>query len=307
MGKTVILFQVVSDPTNRLRSKTLTPFEHFVAGGIAGAVAKTVIAPGDRVKILYQTNSQRAFTWQGVWRTATTIYLNTGLVGLWRGHTATLMQQVPKAATTYTTFDLYRGFIRQASVVDEVTGRFVAGALAGATGTCLTYPLDLMRARMAAHWDMTPRYPNYFTAFETVLKEEGFCGLFKGARPTLLGIMPYAGLSFMAYETLKSRWVLPLEAGSSGLVSTGARLTSGALAGLFAQSATYPLDIIRRRMQVHPTLYRNEWHALQSIYHSEGIVKGLFKGLSMNWLKGPVAVGVSYTVNDFIKSRLGAR
>ncbi|CAK0882428.1 unnamed protein product [Prorocentrum cordatum] len=154
---------VVSDPTGRLtcKVKELTPFEHLVSGGTAGAVAKTVVAPAERVKILYQTNSQRAFRWTGVLRTGLKIYQNTGMIGLWRGHTATLIQQVPKSATTYATFDFYRRWIYGLEAVDKVTARFAAGALAGATSTTLTYPLDLMRARMAAHWDMSPRYPNY--------------------------------------------------------------------------------------------------------------------------------------------------
>jgi solute carrier family 25 protein 42 len=299
---------VVRDPTSRLKSKHLTPFEHLLAGGVAGGIAKTVVAPADRVKILYQTNAQRAFTWVGVLRSARTIYTNTGFLGLWRGHGATLMQQVPKSATTYVTFDAYRQIIQQADVVDNISARFMAGAMAGATATTFTYPLDLMRAQMAAHWDMEPRYPNYFKAFENIVKDEGALSLFKGLRPTLLGIMPYAGLSFTVYETLKAKWVIPMEAEqSSNALSTGARLTSGALAGLIAQTATYPLDIIRRRMQVHPSgLYKNEWHALQTIWRQEGIVGGLFKGVSMNWVKGPVAVGVSFTVNDLVKSWLGS-
>mmetsp|Transcript_59897 Transcript_59897/g.131272 ORF Transcript_59897/g.131272 Transcript_59897/m.131272 type:complete len:160 (+) Transcript_59897:1-480(+) len=155
-----------------------------------------------------------------------------------------------------------------------------------------------MRARMAAHWDMTPRYPNYFAAFERVLKEEGISSLYKGIRPTLLGIMPYAGLSFMAYETLKA------QIAEDGDLGVHQRLLCGACAGIFAQSTTYPLDIIRRRMQVHPGLYRNELHAMREIYHTEGLVRGLFKGVSMNWIKGPIAVGVSFTVNDVLKKHL---
>jgi len=289
--------EVVRDPGKAL--KKLTPIEHLMTGGAAGAVAKTVIAPADRVKILYQTNNERPFSWLGVRRTFLTIYKNTGVTGLWRGHCATLMQIIPKSATTYTTFDRYRQWISVSTTLDNVSIRFLAGACAGATACSLTYPLDMMRARMAAHWDMTPRYPNYFAAFERVLKEEGIASLYKGIRPTLLGIMPYAGLSFMAYETLKAQI-----ADLNGDLGVHQRLLCGACAGIFAQTTTYPLDIIRRRMQVHPDLYRNELHAMREIYGSEGLIRGLFKGVSMNWIKGPIAVGVSFTVNDVLKKHL---
>merc|ERR1712039_1106024 len=105
----------------------------------------------------------------------------------------------------------------------------------------------------------------------------------------------------MAFGTLKGQLVLRLGLTSSQELPTGPRLAAGAAAGLFAQTMTYPLDIIRRRMQVH-SVYRNEWHALRTIYTNEGLVRGLFKGVSMNWLKGPIAVGVSFTVNDLLKS-----
>jgi len=283
-----------------------SPFDILISGGMAGACAKTAIAPAERVKILYQTNSERAFTWRRVWRTFQTIYRNTGAVGLWRGHCATLMRVIPYSATTFMTFDRYCLHLTSLDL-DSVTIRFLGGALAGATATTLTYPLDLMRARMAAHWDLSPRYPNYFAAFELAIKEEGFLALFKGLRPTLLGIMPYAGLSFTVYETLKAQFVHRLGLQSVSELSTPTRLGSGAFAGLVAQTATYPLDTVRRRMQVHPGVYCNELHALRAIYTAEGLIKGLFKGVSMNWLKGPVAVGVSFTVNDLVKSWLCGR
>merc|ERR1711869_10900 len=108
----------------------------------------------------------------------------------------------------------------------------------------------------------------------------------------------------MTYETLKVQVAYLLDVDSPEALSTGIRLASGAFAGVCAQSATYPLDIIRRRMQVHPDLYLHELHALNSISSAEGL-RGLFKGVTMNWVKGPVAVGVSFAVNDLLKSRLG--
>ena len=135
-------------------------------------------------------------------------------------------------------------------------------------------------------------------------------------RPTLLGIVPYAGLSFMTFETLKSRIRHRNRNDHSssesknknngddkdkGDIPIGLRLLAGGTAGLVAQSATYPLDIVRRRMQVGVP-YAGIRHAFQEIVKHEGFIQGMYKGLVMNWFKGPVAVGVSFVTNDLVKN-----
>jgi hypothetical protein len=80
------------------------------------------------------------------------------------------------------------------------------------------------------------------------------------------------------------------------------RLGAGAIAGLVAQSATYPLDVVRRRMQVQQQaegkttlLYRGVVQTIQLIWRTEGAT-GLYKGLTMNWIK------VSLTFSSSIKA-----
>lgn len=162
---------------------------------------------------------------------------------------------------------------------------------------------------MAAHWDLEPRYSNYHSAFRLIVKHESVYALWNGLTPTLLGIVPYAGLSFATFGTLKSKYKERYGLERDRDVPTTIRLAFGGVAGLFAQSATYPLDIARRRMQVGtakhtPSIqYKSVADALLRTYRTEGTA-GLYKGLSMNWLKGPIAVSVSFVVNDAIKAHI---
>lgn len=92
--------------------------------------------------------------------------------------------------------------------------------------------------------------------------------------------------------------------------STMYSLLFGAVAGVFGQSSSYPLDIVRRRMQttgVTPECqdrYLTIGTTIRKIYYEEGIIHGFYKGLSMNWIKGPLAVGISFATYDHIKDLL---
>lgn len=81
------------------------------------------------------------------------------------------------------------------------------------------------------------------------------------------------------------------------------RLVFGAIAGLFGQSASYPLDIVRRRMQTQQGSMTITG-VLKKVLVEEGIIHGLYKGLSLNWIKGPIAVGVSFTTFDLVSKFL---
>ena len=99
------------------------------------------------------------------------------------------------------------------------------------------------------------------------------------------------------------------------------RIQCGALAGLVAQTVTYPLEVARRRMQtiglvgpdtalaeigsskipaMSPPTIRE---TVRYLYAEQGI-RGFYKGVTMNWMKGPVAFGISFTVFDYVKTFL---
>lgn len=81
----------------------------------------------------------------------------------------------------------------------------------------------------------------------------------------------------------------------------------GAMAGLIGQTSSYPLDVVRRRMQTHSDYSKlGILGTMRRVVAEEGLLHGLYKGLSMNWIKGPIAVSISFTsfdlINKFLKS-----
>ncbi|KAM8962328.1 mitochondrial coenzyme A transporter SLC25A42 [Pelodytes ibericus] len=271
----------------------------LMSGALAGAVAKTAVAPLDRTKIIFQVSSNR-FSAKEAYKLIYRTYLNEGLLSLWRGNSATMVRVIPYAAIQFCAHEQYKKLLGsfygfQGNVLTPIP-RLIAGSLAGTTAAMLTYPLDLVRARMA----VTPKemYSNIFHVFIRMSREEGLKTLYRGFNPTILGVIPYAGISFFTYETLKK-----LHAEHSGRTQPYPleRLLFGACAGILGQSASYPLDVVRRRMQtagVTGHTYSSIIATMREVVAEEGVIRGLYKGLSMNWVKGPVAVGISFTTFD---------
>uniref|UniRef100_A0A4W5K5P7 Mitochondrial coenzyme A transporter SLC25A42 n=1 Tax=Hucho hucho TaxID=62062 RepID=A0A4W5K5P7_9TELE len=287
------------------QAKRWTVLDSLLCGAFAGAVAKTVIAPLDRTKIIFQVSSQR-FSAKEAFRLLYCTYMKDGFLSLWRGNSATMVRVIPYAAIQFCSHDQYKrilgGYYGFQGKALTPFPRFLAGSLAGTTAAMLTYPLDMVRARMA----VTPRqmYSNIMHVFVRITQEEGIKTLYRGFCPTILGVIPYSGITFFTYETLKK---LHAERTRRSQPYSYERLAFGACAGLIGQSASYPLDVVRRRMQtagVTGQQYGSVLGTLKAIVVQEGVVHGLYKGLSMNWIKGPIAVGVSFTTFDLMHNLL---
>lgn len=291
-------------PAKDLRPRC-TALESLLCGAFAGAVAKTAIAPLDRTKIIFQVSS-KPFSAKEALRLIYCTYIKDGFLSLWRGNSATMVRVMPYAAIQFYSHDQYKrllgGYCGLQGKALPPFPRFLAGSLAGITAAMLTYPLDLVRARMAV--TAKEMYSNILHVFFRISREEGVRTLYRGFYPTILGVIPYAGITFFTYETLKK---LHTEKTRRSQPYTHERLAFGACAGLIGQSASYPLDIVRRRMQtagVTGSSYSTILGTMREIVKHEGVVRGLYKGLSMNWVKGPVAVGISFTTFDITHSFL---
>lgn len=284
------------------RNKILTS---LAAGAVAGAVAKTTIAPLDRTKINFQISTERRYSLRGAVRFLVRCYRNEGFFSLWRGNSATLVRIVPYAAIQYASHEQWKHLLNPSNERNlPPLRRYMAGSLAGATASSLTYPLDMARARMAVTQKQT--YNGLVEVFMKTYRNEGLRALYRGFTPTIFGVIPYAGTSFFTYETLKK---IHHDYTGQNDPSAVLKLSFGAVAGLLGQSSSYPLDIVRRRMQTAgvtnmTAVYTSIFATLRYVVRTEGVRRGLYKGLSMNWIKGPIAVGVSFTVFEHVQRTL---
>uniref|UniRef100_A0A7N0TXM2 Uncharacterized protein n=1 Tax=Kalanchoe fedtschenkoi TaxID=63787 RepID=A0A7N0TXM2_KALFE len=173
----------------------------FLAGAAAGAAAKTLTAPLDRVKLLMQTHGLRvgqesAKKAVGFFEALALIGKEEGLKGYWKGNLPQVIRIIPYSATQLFAYEAYKKLFRGVDGELSVIGRLAAGAFAGMTSTFVTYPLDVLRLRLAVETGsrtMTEVAVN-------MLREEGFASFYSGLGPSLIGIAPYIAVNFCVFD-----------------------------------------------------------------------------------------------------------
>ncbi|XP_043375263.1 graves disease carrier protein isoform X1 [Dermochelys coriacea] len=320
----------------------------FVAGGVAGCCAKTTIAPLDRVKILLQAHNQH-YKHLGVFSTLCAVPKKEGYLGLYKGNGAMMIRIFPYGAIQFMAFDQYKKLIKKKLGISGHVHNLMAGSMAGTalfslsnttyfqrmkvqykrshsanslrciTAVICTYPLDMVRARLAFQVKGEHKYTGIIHAFKTIYtKEGGYIGFYRGLMPTVVGMAPYAGFSFFTFSTLKSIGLAqaPSLLGRPSLdnpevlvLKTHVSLLCGGLAGAIAQTISYPLDVTRRRMQLGSALPDADKcltmvQTLKYVYRHHGIRRGLYRGLSLNYIRCIPSQAVAFTTYEFMRQLL---
>lgn len=316
-----------------------------LAGGVAGSCAKTLIAPLDRIKILFQTSNPHYLkysgSFQGMLNAGVHIWSHDGLRGFFQGHSATLLRIFPYAAVKFITYEQIRNIIIPNKDYETHFRRLCSGSLAGLCSVFCTYPLDLIRVRLAyvtehhrvrvwplikqiyaepASESLTskPYVPGWFAHW---------CNFYRGYIPTVIGMIPYAGVSFFAHDLFHDILRHPVLAPYSVLrvedldpeidsrmrsarnkvpLNTWAELLAGGLAGMASQTASYPFEIIRRRLQVgavtNPLEHKfTSMSEMAKIIFNERGWRGFFVGLSIGYIKVTPMVACSFLVYERMK------
>ncbi|KAG2690677.1 hypothetical protein I3843_09G196100 [Carya illinoinensis] len=190
--------------------------QQLLAGGIAGAFSKSCTAPLARLTILFQVQGMRsdvaALSKASIWHEASRIINEEGFRAFWKGNLVTIAHRLPYSSVNFYAYERYKNLLhsiigenRRGTTSADLCVHFVGGGLAGITAASSTYPLDLVRTRLAVQTNAT-YYRGICHAFHTICRDEGFRGLYKGLGATLLGVGPSIAISFSVYETLRSFW-----------------------------------------------------------------------------------------------------
>lgn len=289
-----------------------------VAGAVAGLISRFCIAPLDVVKIRLQlqyhslaeplaSNYHARRKPLGVLQVARSILRHEGITGFWKGNIPAeglylsygAAQFLAYRSTTQALDALCQG--KDGEVRFHLPGAaksFISGAVAGTAATTVTYPLDLLRTRFAAQG--TERvYESLLSSIRDIKRSEGYGGYFRGLGAGVGQIVPYMGLFFAFYESLKPTLAdVQLPFGSGDAIA-------GVSASIFSKSVVFPLDTVRKRLQVQgptrqkyvgghktPVYDRGVVGTLNMIVRREGAM-GLYRGLGVSLIKAAPASAIT--------------
>ncbi|KAG1450788.1 hypothetical protein G6F46_003675 [Rhizopus delemar] len=164
------------------------------------------------------------------------------------------------------------------------TNYFIAcaagGVLAcGPTHTLVT-PLDLVKCRNQVNPGL---YKSVFDGWRTIVKNEGFRGVFTGIGPTAIGYSLQGAGKYGFYELFKVKYSKIVGEENAHKYRTFVYLGASASAELIADVFLCPMEALKVRMQTSvPPFAKTTSEGFKKILATEGI-NGFYKGLMPLW------------------------
>uniref|UniRef100_A0A7S1WM20 ADP/ATP translocase n=1 Tax=Alexandrium catenella TaxID=2925 RepID=A0A7S1WM20_ALECA len=270
----------------------------FALGGFSGAVAKTLTAPIERIKLVVQTQdanpkirSGEVPRYKGIVDCGTRIYKEQGMKRFWDGNFTNCIRYFPTQAFNLAFKDTFKKMFPKYNPKTQFAQFFganlVSGGLAAAGSLTIVYPLDYARTRLASDVGSGKKT---FTGLGDCMKKTaagpgGVMALYTGFGVSVVGIVGYRGLQLGCFDTITGLNPWKKDKGVLGALTTFAAAQTAITIGA---GATYPFDTVRRRLQmqsekpVEEHLYKGTKDCFQKIAAEEGLAKGLYKGFLAN-------------------------
>lgn len=285
----------------------------FLAGGVSAAIAKTTVAPIERVKMLLQvqaSSKQIAVEdrYKGMIDCFIRIPREQGFLSYWRGNLANVIRYFPTQALNFAFKDKYKTLFM--SGVDKETqfwryfgANLASGGAAGATSMCFVYPLDYARTRLGVDVGRKTSERQYLGLIDCIVKtvkSDGPVGLYRGFVVSIQGIILYRAAYFGLFDTIKAS--LPDPKNTPIIISFIIAQCVTIVSGL----TSYPLDTVRRRMMMQSgrkkveVEYRNTMDCWVKIIKNEGVA-ALYRGAFSNILRGTGAAIVLVMYDEIKK------
>ncbi|TGJ86652.1 hypothetical protein E0Z10_g2084 [Xylaria hypoxylon] len=202
---------------------------------------------------------------------------NEGFTTLWRGLSPTLLMAIPANIIYFTGYDWLR--YNKKSPISRLSRddykAVTAGSIARVLAVAAVSPVELFKTRLQASSGSTAtsHLKDTFKGLREMVAENGYHSLWRGITLHLWRDVPFSGLYWLGYETIRNRLTDAREDRRGRSVSRDPSFrsrerarsqsrenhtavlvdsfTAGALSGAIASMVTMPFDVGKTRTQVH--------------------------------------------------------
>lgn len=228
--------------------------------------------------------------------TVTSLLRNEGVRALWKGNVPAELLYILYGALQFTSYSLLNRSLCDLQdtwnfSLPLLVHLFVIGCGSGLLSTLMTYPFDLLRTRLVALQGKD------FLSMTSVCREiyfkSGFTGFFAGILPSLVLIVANLGVFFWSYSLARTA---AAEINKKHKV-WGVEAMCGFMAGATAKAVTFPLDTLRKRMQVAPGIGAGT--TLVKHFRDHG-VRGFYRGFGISVLKTAPTSALLISIYEFV-------
>eukprot|EP01098_Paradermamoeba_levis_P007529 TRINITY_DN3116_c0_g1_i1.p1 TRINITY_DN3116_c0_g1~~TRINITY_DN3116_c0_g1_i1.p1 ORF type:complete len:317 (-),score=105.13 TRINITY_DN3116_c0_g1_i1:143-1015(-) len=168
------------------------------AGGFSAIPTTAIMAPGERIKVILQTQGQAGekAQFKGPVDVVKHLYRTGGMRSIFKGTVATLWRDVPGSMAWFGMYEYLKSIGGAYSTNPFYT--LMAGGLAGVSNWLISIPPDVIKSRFQSAPE--GKYSGLWDVMKELLRTEGVKGLYRGVGPALLRAFPANAACFFGVE-----------------------------------------------------------------------------------------------------------
>lgn len=293
------------------RKSSLMSLNDFISGSVAGVVQVLLGQPLDMIKVRMQTNPAENHS---LLQTANKILLNEGPLAFYKGTLSPLCGISFCVAIQFSSNEVAKNFFINRNLNDKsnpnpfklsVLEYILSGIFAGFCNSFAISPVELFRIKMQVQSkDSAVSYKGTADCAMQIFKNNGIKGVYQGLSSTIIRECPAYAIYFGAYESLMQLSLKKYKSKSE--IPLYHIITYGATAGVLLWLGTFPMDVIKSRIQadnINERKYKSVLYTYKHILQENGI-GGLYKGLAPCLVRAPFINAATFLTFELVSKQL---
>jgi len=330
----------------------LNEFDDLIFGAISGIAGKIVEFPFDTVKVRLQTSSNDTFN--GTFDCIRKTYKNEGLFGFYKGLSSPLVGSMIENGILFSGFGYSQRLIRSVTnKPDEeplsMLQYTLAGGMAGVGASILLTPVELVKCKLQVQ-DVEALYNNASKELSSVAKsatsnatneianntvktttkihykgpmhviydtlsKHGLRGMYRGFIGTLIREVSGGCAWFGAYELACSYMMKTSHTTNKDDLPPWKLAVSGAIAGICYNTLSFPVDLIKSRMQSEEFVVTNgkkfgkklgkSFGTTAAEIYKAGGIRGFYRGCGITIARSVPSSGIIFVTYELLKRNFG--